>query len=250
MKLTARIKYAPKLTANFKELKMPLSGGFEEGYNQGYADGQGTALDGILNKTIEEVKSESATSASQYLFQNCKELTTVELPNAITLADGAFSGCSALKVADFPQVTSIGNYCFRGCTSLERAIFPKLTDLKNYGFYGARNLSYFYAPVATRLQDRCFESCLMLEKLDLPSVTSITGYACINAKSLVCVILRFNTVATLQYTQAFSKTPIESGTGYVYVPKNLVEQYKAAANWSTYVSQIRAIEDYPEITGG
>lgn len=39
MKLTARIKTQPKLTAKIKELKMPLSGGFEEGYEQGYADG-------------------------------------------------------------------------------------------------------------------------------------------------------------------------------------------------------------------
>lgn len=39
MKLTAKIKSVPKLTAKFKELKMPLSGGFEEGYDEGYANG-------------------------------------------------------------------------------------------------------------------------------------------------------------------------------------------------------------------
>ena len=39
MKLTARIKPVPKLTATFKELKLPLNGGFEEGYEQGYAAG-------------------------------------------------------------------------------------------------------------------------------------------------------------------------------------------------------------------
>lgn len=39
MKLTARIKAVPKLTASFKELKMPLNGGFEEGYDRGYAEG-------------------------------------------------------------------------------------------------------------------------------------------------------------------------------------------------------------------
>lgn len=39
MKITARIKTPPKLTAKIKELKMPLNGGFEEGYERGYADG-------------------------------------------------------------------------------------------------------------------------------------------------------------------------------------------------------------------
>ena len=37
---------------------------------------------------------------------------------------------------------------------------------------------------------------------------------------------------------------------YVYVPKALVGAYKSATNWSTYANQIRAIEDYPDITGG
>ena len=35
-----------------------------------------------------------------------------------------------------------------------------------------------------------------------------------------------------------------------YVPTSLVDTYKSATNWSTYAEQIRAIEDYPEITGG
>lgn len=39
MKITARIKTPQKLTAKFKELKMPLNGGFEEGYDRGYAEG-------------------------------------------------------------------------------------------------------------------------------------------------------------------------------------------------------------------
>lgn len=44
-------------------------------------------------------------------------------------------------------------------------------------------------------------------------------------------------------------TAIASATGYIYVPQSLVDQYKAATNWATYANQIRAIEDYPEITG-
>jgi hypothetical protein len=41
-----------------------------------------------------------------------------------------------------------------------------------------------------------------------------------------------------------------NGTGYIYVPATLVDTYKAGTNWSTHADQIRAIEDYPEITGG
>ena len=47
-----------------------------------------------------------------------------------------------------------------------------------------------------------------------------------------------------------SYTKISSDSGYIYVPAALVDSYKAAANWQNYADQIRAIEDYPEITGG
>ena len=57
-------------------------------------------------------------------------------------------------------------------------------------------------------------------------------------------------MATLANTNAFTNTPIKSGAGYIYVPAALVDSYKAATNWSVYADQIRAIEDYPDITGG
>lgn len=41
-----------------------------------------------------------------------------------------------------------------------------------------------------------------------------------------------------------------SGRPYIYVPASLVDEYKNATNWATYSNYIRAIEDYPEITGG
>ena len=42
-------------------------------------------------------------------------------------------------------------------------------------------------------------------------------------------------------------TPLAKGTGYIYVPRALLNDYKTAENWSTYAAQIRAIEDYPEL---
>ena len=53
----------------------------------------------------------------------------------------------------------------------------------------------------------------------------------------------------LDDTSVFSDTPISKGTGYIYVPKALVESYQAHEKWSTYADQFRAIEDYPDICG-
>ena len=94
-----------------------------------------------------------------------------------------------------------------------------------------------------------FYLCGNLVVADLPEVTSIDDSA-FRECALTTLILRSETVASLGKTSAFNSTPIASGTGYIYVPAALVDSYKTATNWSTYANQFRAIEDYPEITGG
>lgn len=44
-------------------------------------------------------------------------------------------------------------------------------------------------------------------------------------------------------TNAFTGTKIASGTGYVYVPDELVEEYKVATNWSTFANQIKPLSE-------
>jgi hypothetical protein len=60
------------------------------------------------------------------------------------------------------------------------------------------------------------------------------------------IIRNSTTLATLGSTNAFSNTPIASGTGYIYVPDDLVDRYKQATNWSTYASQIKGISELPQ----
>lgn len=38
-------------------------------------------------------------------------------------------------------------------------------------------------------------------------------------------------------------TTIKKGTGYVYVPDDMVDTYKSATNWSTYASQIKGMSE-------
>lgn len=66
-------------------------------------------------------------------------------------------------------------------------------------------------------------------------------YYCTNLKVL---ILRSASVVTLANTNALIATAISGKKGYIYVPRDLVDEYKAASNWVTYASQFRALEDY------
>lgn len=57
------------------------------------------------------------------------------------------------------------------------------------------------------------------------------------------------TTASITSVRFISKKKNEN-VGYIYVPEKIKYYYTTATNWTTYASNIRAIEDYPEICGG
>lgn len=95
-----------------------------------------------------------------------------------------------------------------------------------------------------------FYGCTALKEVDLPYVSNILNNSLEGCSGLEVFILRKETVVTLSNVNALQSSGISAGTGYIYVPAALVDAYKSATNWSIYAAQIRAIEDYPQITGG
>jgi hypothetical protein len=53
-------------------------------------------------------------------------------------------------------------------------------------------------------------------------------------------------ICTLSNSNAFKNTAIANKVGYIYVPDELIEQYKTATNWSVYASQIKPLSAYTE----
>lgn len=126
------------------------------------------------------------------------------------------------------RVTTVGAYAFQNCSGLTSVSFPNVTSIGDYAFNAAHKLA----------------------KADLPKVTSIGQHSFSAANALEALILRNAEKVCSLGSDTVSYTKISSGSGYIYVPAALVDSYKAAANWQNYADQIRAIEDYPEITGG
>ena len=126
-------------------------------------------------------------------------------------------------------VTIIGRYGLANCTKLTSVVLPAVSTMDGNSMIG----------------------CSALTKADFSNLKTIRYSTFYNNKKLIALIIRRHAVTTLDNTtNVFKNTPIESGTGYIYVPSDMVSNYKTATNWSKYANQIRAIEDYPDITGG
>jgi hypothetical protein len=82
-----------------------------------------------------------------------------------------------------------------------------------------------------------------LAYLNLPNVVRIGDGAFGNCSSLKTLILSSETMCTIG-AWPIEGTPLKNGTGYVYVPRALIDSYKTATSWSTIANQFRALEDY------
>ena len=155
-------------------------------------------------------------------------MTSVYFPNVTSMELSAFNNCRALTTVDFPNVMSIGKQAFYNCKELTTVDFPNATSIKDFAF----------------------QYCSALTAVDFPNVTSIGGSAFRDCSMLEKVILKSETVCVLANTTAFTNTPVQTGTttGFIYVPDNLVDSYKAAANWSTYASKIKPLSELDSAT--
>lgn len=151
-----------------------------------------------------------------------RRATTISNDRITYLGIEVFRNYDSLAVADFPNVTSTGVNVFYACYALHTVNLPSLISINS----------------------NVFAYSSLLKRLVFPSVESISGGAFSSCSRLVTLILRkADAVCTLENVSAFSGTPIAKSTGFVYVPDDLVEQYKAATNWSTYASQIKPISE-------
>lgn len=183
----------------------------------------------IMMGTIEVFSDDVITNVKDGTFLNCAKLTTINAPNIKGIGKLGCSGTTLLNNITTENITGLSSevFTYSGITELN---FPKLT----------------------RAYSNCFQYSKSLKKVDIGSSYSwdIEAGWFYADSALETFILRATALIPLRSTNAFTGTLIASGSGYIYVPANLVDTYKAATNWATYAGQIRAIEDYTEITGG
>lgn len=144
------------------------------------------------------------------------------------------SNFTSINVSSFnTESTTTMQNMFSGCTNLESI-----------------DVSSFDTSVVNRM-DGMFLGCIKLEEIDISSFTTTsrlnkslgTSGMFSNCTKLKKIIINNPNLFIMTNTDMLRNTPIANGTGYVYVPDNMVETYKAAENWSTYANQIKGISE-------
>lgn len=198
-----------------------------------------------------------------YTFYNCSQLTTVDIPiNVSVIGGNAFEGCSKLNNIDLPgNLIWIGEFAFRGCSSLSQISIPDgVTTIDYAAFQNCRSLTSAKLPSdITWISSYCFSGCSSLTSVDIPSgITSIGEYAfdgvkicCFRLPSSVTSIgdyaLRGMTFVALPSPSIVSiRSNTLSDVKAVFVPSNLIEQYKVRTDWANYDGRLLPLSAYRE----
>jgi hypothetical protein len=202
-----------------------------------------------------EYVSDKVINVKESAFDKCTNITSVSLPNCISIAKCAFRDCSALENVNLPSCETFfqndGASYFDGAANLKSINIPNLTTMEigSRAFAGCRVLEEFNAPNLTSIaahQNNMFHVCVSLKKVSLPKLggASLSKSIFNNCYRLKTVILGGNQLNTLE--GAFTAGSVAEGTCIFYVPDDLVDTYKTATNWAAYANQIKPISELEE----
>ena len=140
-----------------------------------------------------------------------------ELSGVEMIGEGAFKGVPNLKTVILTdKINFIDSEAFMNCTALESIKFGADLD---------------------EISARAFSGCTKLAKINIPMyVRRIGGGAFDDCNALKTIILRHTQVA-----------PFHNQLGYlnatIYVPNDLVDQYKNDMDWEPYKNKIKSISE-------
>ena len=178
--------------------------------------------DGLITRTLTYYKNDRVTSVGARVFQNYD--TAIEL--------------------DFPNVTSVGLNCFYGSKGITKINVPKLVTISGNAFYQMTALKVLSLPVVEQITTGTCRYSTGFEIVYIPKVKKLTTATFADCTNLSTLII--GSGVTMDNTNAITRTAIESGNGYIYVPDNEVDEYKGKTNFTTYANQIKPLSELPQ----
>lgn len=166
---------------------------------------EGTATEVVVPAEIDGVP---VTRLQAGVFQNCKTVRHISLPDTITeIPNSAFNGCANLITVNIPSATiCIGRNAFQGCDALKTVTLPEgLKTLGRAAFMGANELSGVIVLPSTlgSLDDFAFSNCNKMLGVVVQSNLELTQ-CCFSGDSLEFVYIREGAAVSIERNDIFS----------------------------------------------
>lgn len=173
-----------------------------------------------------------ATNLSTFI-NNCTNLKSINIKDwdvsGVTNMSQMFINDSSLEDIDLStwDTSSVTNFwrMFRCCQSL------KASPINSFDF-----------SAATNTEEILYQCYSITGDVILNDITVVGSNAFNDCRMVDNFVFRVSAVPTLSNTNAFSNNSFANGQRILF-PASLVEEAKAATNWSTYADYIEAIEE-------
>ncbi len=140
-------KKSVKVTPDFKYVDYKIADSYGDYYYQEFrlvnTCPKGETI--IIPETITAGHTFTVTSIGDSVFQDCRYIESVTIPNSVTsIGEKAFAYCPKLLSVTIPNsVTSIGDMAFYGCNHITSLTIPNsITSIGNNAFTGIKNIVY------------------------------------------------------------------------------------------------------------
>ena len=216
-------------------------------------------LEQYLQGELSHIFSDKVTKIAPNRFDKHTDIISVDFPNVTEIERDAFAECANLESINLPKLEKIGATAFDSCNKL-----PSKLIFENVIFVGANFLSsnktveVLSFPKMTTLQGRALYGANALKTIYLSNIEAVEDYGFYHAHVLTAIIMdNPNKVCELKSSANVFRyayhylgevidvhNPEGLQDGYIYVPDNLLEDYKTATNWSVFADRFKPLSEW------
>lgn len=190
------------------------------------------------------INDDEITTLANYAFSQRQNLKSVILNNVTQIGFSTFDNCSNLMSVQMNRLKTIGNNTFVRCSTLKEVVLPELARIAGGTFDRCTSLLKVKCDKAISIDMNVFAQNSNLEVIDILGGGTLNAFAYSTIPKLKSFVIRETSKLTQLSNAGY--TGFNADTK-VYVPDELVEQYKTASNWSTHADKIVPLSTYVEV---
>lgn len=139
-------------------------------------------------------------------------------------------------------IVNLGAYKFYGDDGITGVSCENLQTIGSDCFYDCDGIYSVYLPSIRSINSYAFRNCNYLQRVELgENLNSMENYIFENCNNLKRVIIRNPNRVPDIGSDLFKNSSITNGTGFVFVPNELIESYRSHGIWSKYANAIDGI---------